>query len=232
VNIGSPAHLADPLGTAVTDAVAALEEDGQTAAVMTIDGEAAAVLGIADRIRPEAAAAAARIAALTGTPPVLLTGDNHRAAARVAAQAGITNVRAGLLPEAKVQAVRELQAGGRNVLLAGDGVNDAPAMAAASTGAAMGRAGSDLALDTAGIVIMRDDLAAVPTVIALARRARRIVTANLLIAAAIITALVTWDLAGHLPLPLGVLGHEGSTVIVGLNGLRLLPARAWAKATR
>jgi cation transport ATPase len=69
-------------------------------------------------------------------------------------------------------------------------------------------------------------------VIALARRARRIVTANLLIAAAIITALVTWDLAGHLPLPLGVLGHEGSTVIVGLNGLRLLPARAWAKATR
>jgi cation-transporting P-type ATPase J len=232
VNIGSPAHLAGPPGTAVTDAVAALEEDGQTAAVMTIDGEAAAVLGIADRIRPEAAAAAARIAALTGTPPVLLTGDNHRAAARLAAQAGITDVRAGLLPEDKVQAVRELQAGGRNVLLAGDGVNDAPAMAAASTGAAMGRAGSDLALDTAGIVIMRDDLAAVPTVIALARRARRVVTANLLIAAAIITALVTWDLAGHLPLPLGVLGHEGSTVIVGLNGLRLLPARAWAKATR
>jgi len=235
VNIGSPAHLASPpgtAGTAVADAIAALEEDGQTAAVMTIDGEPAAVLGIADRIRPEAAAAAARIAALTGTPPVLLTGDNHRAAARLAAQAGIIDIRAGLLPEGKVQAVRELQAGRRNVLLAGDGVNDAPAMAAASTGAAMGRAGSDLALDTADIVIMRDDLAAVPAVIALARRARRIVTANLLIAAAIITALVTWDLAGHLPLPLGVLGHEGSTVIVGLNGLRLLPARAWAKATR
>jgi heavy metal translocating P-type ATPase len=229
VNIGSPAHLASPPGTAVADAIAALEEDGQTAAVMTIDGEPAAVLGIADRIRPEAAAAAARIAALTGTPPVLLTGDNHRAAARLAAQAGIIDIRAGLLPEDKVQAVRELQAGRRNVLLAGDGVNDAPAMAAASTGAAMGRAGSDLALDTADIVIMRDDLAAVPAVIALARRARRIVTANLLIAAAIITALVTWDLAGHLPLPLGVLGHEGSTVIVGLNGLRLLPARAWAK---
>jgi cation transport ATPase len=94
----------------------------------------------------------------------------------------------------------------------------------------MGRAGSDLALDTADAVIMRDDLATVPAVIALSRRARRVVSANLVIAASIITALVIWDLAGHLPLPLGVLGHEGSTVIVGLNGLRLLRPRAWAKA--
>jgi hypothetical protein len=94
----------------------------------------------------------------------------------------------------------------------------------------MGRAGSDLALDTADAVIMRDDLATVPAVIALSRRARRVVTANLVIAAAIITALAAWDLAGHLPLPLGVLGHEGSTVIVGLNGLRLLRAGTWRKA--
>ena len=94
----------------------------------------------------------------------------------------------------------------------------------------MGRAGSDLALDTADAVIMRDDLATVPAVIALSRRARRVVTANLVIAAVIITALAAWDLAGHLPLPLGVLGHEGSTVIVGLNGLRLLRASAWRKA--
>ena len=212
--------------------VAALENDGQTAAVMAVDGEPVAVLGIADRIRPGAAGTVAKITALTGAPPVLLTGDNQRAAARLAAQAGITDVRAGLLPEDKVRAVRELEARGSNVLLAGDGVNDAPAMAAASTGAAMGRAGSDLALDTAGIVIMRDDLAVIPAVIALARRARRVIAANLVIAAVIIAALVTWDVAGHLPLPLGVLGHEGSTVIVGLNGLRLLPARAWAKAAR
>jgi cation-transporting P-type ATPase J len=233
VEIGSPARLPGPADrTAVADAVAALEEDGQTAAVMRIDGVPAAVLGIADRIRPAAADAVAQITGNTGSPPVLLTGDNQRAAARLATQAGITDVRAGLLPADKVRAVRELEASGRKVLLAGDGVNDAPALAAASTGAAMGQAGSDLALDTADIVMMRDDLATIPAVLGLSRRARRVVAANLAIAASIIAVLVAWDLAGHLPLPLGVLGHEGSTVIVGLNGLRLLRPTAWAKASR
>jgi heavy metal translocating P-type ATPase len=232
VEIGSPAHLPGPADASVESAVAALEADGQTAAVMLVDGRPAAVLGVADRIRPTAAATVARITAVTGTAPVLLTGDNHRAAARLAAQAGISDVRAGLLPRDKVDAVRELEAAGRHVLLAGDGVNDAPALAAASTGAAMGQAGSDLTLDAAGIVIMSDDLTAIPAVIALSRRARRVVTANLVIAAVIITSLACWDLAGYLPLPLGVLGHEGSTVIVGLNGLRLLSSGTWARAMR
>jgi heavy metal translocating P-type ATPase len=232
VEIGSPAHLPGPADAALDEVVAALEESGQTAAVMRIDGRPAAVLGIADRIRPAAAAVVARITAVTGTAPVLLTGDNQRAATRLAGEAGITDVRAGLLPEGKVRAVRELEAGGRNVLLVGDGVNDAPALAAASTGAAMGRAGSDLALDTADVVIMRDDLTTIPAVITLSRRARRVIAANLAIAAVIIAMLASWDLFGHLPLPLGVLGHEGSTVIVGLNGLRLLRRRAWAKALR
>ena len=231
VEVGSPAHL---LGGQVPDLaaeqVAELETGGQTATVVRVDGAAVALLAIADRTRPAAASAVARITAVTGAAPVLLTGDNQRAAARLADQVGISDVRAGLLPQDKVAAVNDLQAHGARVLLVGDGINDAPALAAATTGAAMGRAGSDLALDTADAVIMRDDLATIPAVIALSRRARRVVTANLLIAATIITALVTWDLAGHLPLPLGVLGHEGSTVIVGLNGLRLLRAGAWRKA--
>ena len=231
VEIGSPRHLLDDASsTEAVKLVTELEDSGQTAAVVRVDGTVVALLGIADRTRPAAAGAIARIHAVTGTAPILLTGDNQRAAQRLAAQVGITDVRAGLLPEDKVDAVKTLEAQDQRVLLVGDGVNDAPALAAAHTGIAMGRAGSDLALDTADAVIMRDDLATVPAVITLSRRARRVVTANLVIAGAIIAALVLWDLAGHLPLPLGVLGHEGSTVIVGLNGLRLLRASAWRKA--
>jgi cation transport ATPase len=221
---------ADEALSEVDAAVAQMEECGQTAAIMRVGGVPVAVLGIADRIRPAAAACVARITKLTGTTPVLLSGDNERAATRLATQAGITDVRAGLLPSGKVTAVGDLAASGRKVLLAGDGVNDAPALAAASTGVAMGRAGSDLALDAADVVIMRDDLSAIPTIIALSRRARGVIAANLIIAGLIIAALVSWDLAGRLPLPFGVLGHEGSTVIVGLNGLRLLRRGAWDKA--
>ncbi|MEV3927629.1 heavy metal translocating P-type ATPase [Actinomadura coerulea] len=231
VEVGSPAHLlpsmaASPAGTAVTE----LEEAGQTAVVVLVDGVPAGVLGIADRLRPGAAGTVAALKALTGTTPVLLTGDNTRAAERLAAHLGIVDVWAGLLPQDKVEVVRDLETGGRRVALVGDGVNDAPALAAAHTGIAMGRAGSDLALDTADAVIVRDDLATIPAVIALSRRACRVVGANLAIAAAFITVLVAWDLMGHLPLPLGVLGHEGSTVIVGLNGLRLLRTAAWRRA--
>ena len=233
VEIGSPRHLLDAASlTGAAAQLARLEDDGQTAAVVRVDSAVVALLGIADRTRPAAADAIARIVAVTGTAPILLTGDNQRAAQRLAAQVGISDVRAGLLPQDKVEAVNALEAAGERVLLVGDGVNDAPALAAAHTGVAMGRAGSDLALDTADAVIMRDDLATIPAVIILSRRARRVVVANLAIAATIIAALVGWDLAGHLPLPLGVLGHEGSTVIVGLNGLRLLRASAWRKGNR
>ena len=207
-----------------------LEDGGRTAVLVVADGVPVGVLGIADRLRPDAVATVAALAALTGRTPMLLTGDNPRAAARLAAEVGITDVRAGLLPQDKVAAVRQQQAAGRRVLVIGDGVNDAPALAAAHSGIAMGRAGSDLALETADAVVVRDELATVPTVVALSRRARRLVVQNLAVAAVFISGLVVWDLAGHLPLPLGVLGHEGSTVIVGLNGLRLLRDGAWQRA--
>ncbi|MEV0406018.1 heavy metal translocating P-type ATPase [Actinoallomurus sp. NPDC050550] len=228
VEVASPAQLLD--GTAA-EMVADLQDGGQTAVAVRVNGDLAGVLALADQIRPGAPETVDRLKTLIGVTPVLLTGDNARAAARLAAQAGISEVHAELLPAGKVTAVHELQAGGRRVALVGDGVNDAPALASAHVGIAMGRAGSDLALDTADAVITRDELATVPAVIALARRARRLVVANLLIAATFITVLVTWDLLGDLPLPLGVAGHEGSTVIVGLNGLRLLRNAAWRRAT-
>jgi P-type E1-E2 ATPase len=157
---------------------------------------------------------------------VLLTGDNSHAASALAAEVGIA-VRAGLLPEDKVDAVRELQDDGQRVLLVGDGINDAPALAAADIGVAMGGIGSDLALASADAVIVRDDLGTLPAVIRLSRRARRLIVQNLVIAATVIAVLVTWDLVGNLPLPLGVAGHEGSTILVALNGLRLLRRSEW-----
>ncbi|WP_369355241.1 heavy metal translocating P-type ATPase [Streptomyces sp. cg2] len=231
VAIGSPARLLDDHPAHRALAVAAgLEEAGRTAVLVTLDGTPVGMLGIADRLREEAAVTVAALGELTGTTPVLVTGDNPRAATRVAEEVGITDVRAGLLPQDKVRAVRELEQAGRKVLVVGDGVNDAPALAAAHTAVAMGRAGSDLALETADAVVVRDELATIPAVVRLSRRARRLVVQNLVIAAVFITGLVVWDLVGALPLPLGVAGHEGSTVIVGLNGLRLLADTAWRRA--
>lgn len=225
---GSSVTVVSPAAHPGLAAVAELRELGHTAVVVTVDAEPVGVLGIADRTRPEAAAAVAAVTALTGSAPVLLTGDNRVTAERLAAEVGIGDVRADLLPDDKVAAVRELEATGERVTVVGDGINDAPALAAAHAGIALGGAGSDLTLRTADAVVVRDDLGTVAAVIALSRRARRVVIANLAIAATFIVVLVTWDLVGTLPLPLGVAGHEGSTILVGLNGLRLLRSSAFA----
>ncbi|SOX55761.1 cadmium-translocating P-type ATPase [Mycobacterium ahvazicum] len=207
-----------------------LERQGTTAVLVVVDAAPVGVLGLDDTVREGSQSVVGAIVAITAGPPVLLTGDTRLAAEQLAAQVGITDVRADLLPEDKVAAVRQLQADGHRVLLVGDGINDAPAMAAAHASIAMGRNGADLTLETADAVTVRDELTTIPAVVALARRARRVVIANLAIAAAFITGLVVWDLFGHLPLPLGVAGHEGSTIVVALNGLRLLSGRAWPTA--
>nr|WP_274518788.1 heavy metal translocating P-type ATPase [Streptomonospora alba] len=232
VEAGSPARLLGDEAAAPQAAaeVERMEDRGSTAVLVVVDGVPAGVLGIADRLRPGAAAAVARLAELTGAPPLLLTGDNPRAAEHMAAEAGVADIRAGLLPEDKVAAVRAVEAEGHRVLMVGDGVNDAPALAAATSGAAMGGAGSDLALESADAVVVRDELTAVPAAVALARRARTLVVQNLVIASVFIAGLVAWDLVGTLPLPLAVAGHEGSTILVALNGLRLLSGRAWRSA--
>lgn len=220
ISAGSPTHMnVDPTTTPGTEVA------------VQVNGTLAGRLTLTDTIRPSAPEAVRTLAARTGTAPILLTGDHAHAAAAVAQQVGIApgDVRAGLLPDGKAHAVRELADAGRTVLLVGDGVNDAPALAAAHTGVAMGRGGSDLALETADAVLVRDELGALERTVALSRRARRLVVQNLVIAGVFIAGLVIWDLAGHLPLPLGVAGHEGSTVLVGLNGLRLLRERAWTR---
>ncbi|BAG23836.1 MULTISPECIES: heavy metal translocating P-type ATPase [Streptomyces] len=233
VQVGSPSRLlTDADNLPCKEAVAELEDAGRTAVAVLRNGAVAGVLGIADRLRPDAAATVAALTELTGRTPVLLTGDNERAARHLAAEVGITDVRAGLLPQDKVAAVNAWRTEGRRVLVVGDGVNDAPALAAAHSGIAMGKAGSDLALETADAIVVRDELATIPSIVQLSRTARRLVIQNLAVAGTFITVLVAWDLVGTLPLPLGVAGHEGSTVIVGLNGLRMLREAAWPRLTK
>ncbi|MGP4088511.1 heavy metal translocating P-type ATPase, partial [Streptomyces sp. KR55] len=188
VSVGRAEALADPEDGASVGAEALTgREDGATVVLVVRDGIPVGTLALTDRLRPEAAATTAALTALTGTAPVLLTGDNAHTAARVAEATGLTDVRADLLPEDKVNAVRDLQDSGRKVLFVGDGVNDAPALAAAHSGVAMGRAGSDLALETADAVVVRDELATVPATVRLSRAARRLVLQNLVIAGTFIT---------------------------------------------
>jgi Cd2+/Zn2+-exporting ATPase len=183
------------------------------------------VIAVADVLRPSAPQVVERLHRLGIRRVVMLTGDNERVARAVARQAGVDEFHADLLPQDKVAIIRRLRtADGRpcHVAMVGDGVNDAPALASASLGIAMGAAGTDVALETADVVLMSDDLRQIAYAIALSRQTRRVVIQNLIFAITVIAVLVAVALGLQLPLPLGVVGHEGSTVIVVLNGLRLL----------
>jgi len=183
------------------------------------------VIAVADVLRPSAPQVVERLHRLGIRRVVMLTDDNERVARAVARQAGVDEFHADLLPQDKVAIIKRLRtADGRpcHVAMVGDGVNDAPALASASLGIAMGAAGTDVALETADVVLMSDDLRQIAYAIALSRQTRRVVIQNLIFAITVIAVLVAVALGLQLPLPLGVVGHEGSTVIVVLNGLRLL----------
>lgn len=232
VVVGAPALMPKATQGPAASTVERMEDSGHTVVVVVVDGAVAGVIALTDRVRDHSPATVAKLTALTGTHPVLLTGDNRHAAARLGTEVGISRIEAELLPADKVRHVRALRDEGHHVLLVGDGVNDAPAMASAHVGVAMGRKGSDLAMETSDIILVRDDLDALPKLIDLSRRAHRVVKANLIVAATVITTLIVWDILGTLPLPLGVAGHEGSTIIVALNGLRLLRNPVWRNAAR
>jgi Cd2+/Zn2+-exporting ATPase len=153
---------------------------------------------------------------------VVLTGDRKSAAEHLRAELKLDDVRAELKPEQKVAAVRELSESGKKVSMVGDGVNDAPSLAAAHIGVAMGARGSDAALEQADVVLMHDKLENFLAAFRLSQRARRIIRQNLVISLGTVVVLVTFALFGKIPLPLGVVGHEGSTVVVVMNSLRLL----------
>lgn len=198
-----------------------LEGDGKTVIGIASGGGVVGWIALQDRVRPEAKAAVSRLKRM-GIRVVMLTGDRRSTGEAIGAQVGVDEVHAELLPEDKVRLIQELEAKYGRVAMAGDGVNDAPALATASVGVAMGRAGTDVALDVADVVLMNDDLDRVATALSLGRRARTVIVQNLAFASLVILSLILANFGGHITLPFGVVGHEGSTILVILNGLRLL----------
>ncbi len=228
VVVGTPELLQQQGATLADDILALVEEmesQGQTVMLVGVEGNVIGVIAVADQLRPEAPGAIAALKALGIRTTVMLTGDNPRVAAAIARQVGIDEFRAELLPEDKQKAVRALVEQYGQVAMVGDGVNDAPALAAATVGIAMGGAGTDVALETADVALMSDDLSRLPFAVGLGRAAQRVIWENLAIAIGTIVILVSLTLAGIATIGLAVFFHEGSTLVVALNALRLLRYR-------
>ncbi|MHB0962531.1 MAG: heavy metal translocating P-type ATPase [Gemmatimonadaceae bacterium] len=211
----------------IRESVQRLESAGRTTMVVRAVGQAPewlGVIGVADESRAGVRETLAELRALGVRRIVMLTGDNAGVAAAIGRAVGLDDVRAGLMPEDKVTAIRELAAQGR-VAMVGDGVNDAPALAHATVGIAMGGAGTAAALETADVALMGDDLSRLPFAVGLSRRARAIIRQNLLISMSVIGVLVVATVAGWARIGPAVIVHEGSTLVVIANALRLLRYR-------
>jgi Cd2+/Zn2+-exporting ATPase len=199
-------------------------DQGLTSVMVAFDSEPVAIVTVSDSVRASARPAIERLHREYGVRCALITGDAPAVARAVAAEVGIDEVYAGLLPDQKLEPLRDLRSQFGSAAMVGDGINDAPALATADVGIAMG-AGTDVALETADVVLVGNDLTAVPYAVGLARKARRILIQNLAFASAVVVLLVLLTFGVNLRLPMAVVGHEGSTVLVVLNGLRLLGYR-------
>jgi len=202
------------------EAVQNLEKQGNTVIFVQVGKERIGVLAVRDTLRPQAKEAISRLKKM-GIKVVMLTGDSSSTAQIMAEQVGVDEVYSELLPEHKVDIIKKLGEYGK-VAMVGDGVNDAPALAVSSVGIAMGAVGTDVALETANVVLMADDLSKVSYAIALGRRTTKVVKQNVAFAVAVMILLVLSNFFGNINLPIGVIGHEGSTIIVIISGLRLL----------
>ncbi len=203
----------------------AYEAGGKTTMLLAVGDELAGLIALADTLRPDIRATLAELRGLGVERTAILTGDNPRVAEAIAREAGLSDVYAGLMPQDKANAVQEMVKKYGVVAMVGDGVNDAPALANATIGIAMGGAGTDVALETADVALMSDNLARLPFAVGLGRATRRIIIQNLVISLGVITLLVVASLAGWAGIGVAVVFHEGSTILVVLNALRLLGYR-------
>ena len=205
----------------IQDKAATLRKEGKTVVFIAVDQQPVGIISLADQIRPESKKALLQLKKIGIKKIAMLTGDNQGVAEAIAEELGIDEVYANLLPEQKVEVIEKLKKSG-TVAMIGDGVNDAPALAVSHIGIAMGAAGTDVALETADIVLMGDDLSKLPYLLQLSRKAKKVVWQNIVFSLAVIVMLLFGVFLIDLPLTLGVIGHEGSTLLVVLNGLRLL----------
>ena len=227
VHVGSPDLFEGRLGVGlhrVRDTIDGLQAEGKTVVLVGDERAPWGLLAIRDNVRPNARAAIAALHEVGVRQVVMLTGDNERTARAIAREVGVDEVYADLKPEDKVARVRELSERHGHVAMVGDGVNDAPALAEATVGVAMGAAGTDVALETADVALMADDLEKLVYALRLARRNQSVVNQNLALSAVVIGALVVGALAGVFTLPIAVLGHEISEFVVIGSGLRMLRA--------
>jgi len=233
VTIGKPGMFTrdGTLPQSVAEAVSKLQGEGRTVMVARSGERFLGVLGVMDTPRESARAVVAELHALGIEQTIMLTGDNQRVADAVARQVGIRVARGDLLPEEKVAAVVELARSKTRVAMVGDGVNDAPAMAKATVGIAMGAGGSDVALETADVALMADDLRALPFAVGLSRAARNVIRQNLWASLGMVAFLVPATILGVATIGVAVALHEGSTLLVVANALRLLAFEHRRKAT-
>jgi Cd2+/Zn2+-exporting ATPase len=203
---------------------AEIESRAMTAMCVVHGRRALGAIGVSDRPRPEAAESVRALAAL-GCEVTMLTGDNRATAEAVAREVGIAKVHAALMPEEKIAGIKALVATSGSAAMVGDGVNDAPALAAATVGVAMGHGGTDVALEAADVALMSDDLTRLPFAIELGRATRTMIRQNVIFSMAVVVALIPLTLLAVVPLSVAVVCHEGSTVLVALHGLRLLSRR-------
>ena len=199
-----------------------LQESGKTLFWVAENKTAIGLIALSDTLRKEAASTMSALKKIGVEHTIMLTGDNARSASAIAAEVGLTEFRADLMPEDKLTIIRELVKQYGQVAMIGDGVNDAPALANATVGIAMGGAGTDVALETADVALMGDDLSKLPFAVGLGRATRNIIMQNLFISLGVIALLIVTSLTGIVSIGIAVIFHEGSTLVVVANALRLL----------
>ena len=213
------------LPAAVQEQARKLEEQGKTAMVVAVDRGPVGLIAVADVVRPVAREAVESLRKMGVTETVMLTGDNARVAAHIARQVGLKDYRADLMPEDKLNAIGDLVEKHGVVAMVGDGVNDAPALAKATVGIAMGGAGTDVALETADVALMGDDLSRLPFAVGLGRATRQVIQQNLVVSMGVVLVLMGLAVTGLAGIGVAIVFHEGSTILVALNALRLLGYR-------